>query len=212
VEQLFVETLIDIDQKLKSDPSEYELLRIAGLLRPLLLENPLDEKTFSAATSSDCVLQGANTLDSSHAWRLPGGGLVCSWGPLHNDSWGGRVMTFSVFFDPHVDAQTAVAAVTSILPTDIQQAGSFNGVNRDDSKYPQGSCVDLAYSSDALAAVINDVNPGWTGTRNKVGFSLYSGNTNSSDRADKPYQPDSVHLALVGLGNDGMGIDKQILC
>jgi hypothetical protein len=49
VEQLFVETLIDIDQKLKSDPSEYELLRIAGLLRPLLLENLLDEASATAS-------------------------------------------------------------------------------------------------------------------------------------------------------------------
>jgi hypothetical protein len=169
------------------------------------------DQAFSRATSSDCVLQGADSLDSAHAWRLPGGGLVCSWGPLPNDSWGGRVMTFSVFFDPRVDAQTAAYAVTSLLPADIKQAGSFNADNADGSKYPNGSCVDLVYSSDALAAVISDVNPGWTGTRNKVDFSLYSGNT-GSDGADKPYQPDSVHLALVGLGTDGMGIDKPIHC
>ena len=36
VEQLFVETLIDIDRKLRSNPSEYELLKVAGLLRPIL--------------------------------------------------------------------------------------------------------------------------------------------------------------------------------
>jgi hypothetical protein len=42
VEQLFVETLIDIDRKLRSNPSEYDLLKIAGLLRPILLENLLD--------------------------------------------------------------------------------------------------------------------------------------------------------------------------
>jgi hypothetical protein len=51
VEQLFVETLIDIDQKLKSNPSEYDLLRVAGLLRPILLENLLDDA--SAAASLD---------------------------------------------------------------------------------------------------------------------------------------------------------------
>ena len=51
VEQLFVRTLIDVDRKLSSNPDEYELLKIAGLLRPLLLEKLLDEA--SAAASMD---------------------------------------------------------------------------------------------------------------------------------------------------------------
>ena len=38
VEQLFVETLIDIDRKLRSNPSDCELLKVSGLLRPLLLD------------------------------------------------------------------------------------------------------------------------------------------------------------------------------
>ena len=44
-------TLIDVDRKLRSNPDEYELLKIAGLLRPLLLEKLLDEA--SAAASVD---------------------------------------------------------------------------------------------------------------------------------------------------------------
>jgi hypothetical protein len=48
VEQLFVETLIDIDQKLRSNPSEYELLKVAGLLRPILLEKLLDDASAAA--------------------------------------------------------------------------------------------------------------------------------------------------------------------
>jgi hypothetical protein len=51
VEQLFVRTLTDVDRKLSSNPDEYELLKIAGLLRPLLLEKLLDEA--SAAASMD---------------------------------------------------------------------------------------------------------------------------------------------------------------
>ena len=38
VEQLFVETLIDNDRKLRSNPSDYELLKVSGLLRPILLD------------------------------------------------------------------------------------------------------------------------------------------------------------------------------
>lgn len=48
VEQLFVETLIDIDQKLRNDPSEYDLLKVSGLLRPILLEKLLDEASAAA--------------------------------------------------------------------------------------------------------------------------------------------------------------------
>lgn len=170
------------------------------------------DHNFTPATSSDCVLQGANSLDSSHAWRLPGGGLVCSWGPLPNDSWGGRVMTFKVFFDPHVNAQTAVAAVTSILPADSQQAGSFDGANGDDSKYPKGSCVALDYSSSALGDAVTKVSPTWTGDRDKVNFDLYSGNASGSDGADKPYDPESIHLALVGIGGTFKRVDGVIHC
>lgn len=49
VEQLFVETLIDIRQKLNSNPTEYQLLKVSSLLRQILLENLLDDA--SAATS-----------------------------------------------------------------------------------------------------------------------------------------------------------------
>jgi hypothetical protein len=53
VEQLFVETLIDIDQKLRSNPSEYDLLKVSGLLRPILLDNPPLLDNASAAASLD---------------------------------------------------------------------------------------------------------------------------------------------------------------
>jgi hypothetical protein len=121
-------------------------------------------------------------------------------------------MTFSVYFDPHVDAQTAVRAVTNLLPTDIQQAGSFDGVNNDGSKYPLGSCVELVYSSNALGDAVSRSNPTWTGDRNKVNFELYSGNTSSSDGADTPYKPHSIHLALVGIGGENRGLDGVIHC
>jgi hypothetical protein len=38
VEQLFVETLIDIRNKLSNNPSEYQLLRVSGLLRHILID------------------------------------------------------------------------------------------------------------------------------------------------------------------------------
>lgn len=51
VEQLFVETLIDINQKLASNPSEYQLLRVSGLLRQILIDKkPLLEPASAAAS------------------------------------------------------------------------------------------------------------------------------------------------------------------
>jgi hypothetical protein len=49
VEQLSVETLIDISQRLQSNPSEYDLLKVSGLLRPILLENLLDRVCAAAS-------------------------------------------------------------------------------------------------------------------------------------------------------------------
>lgn len=51
VEQLFVETLIDMDRKLRSNPSEYDLLKLSGLLRLILIDKPtplLDSASKSA--------------------------------------------------------------------------------------------------------------------------------------------------------------------
>jgi hypothetical protein len=105
-------------------------------------------QNFTAATSADCTGEGADSLYSQHEWRLPGGGLVCSWGPLYNDAWGGRIESFQLYFDPHVDAQTAPAAAASILPADTQQVDSREAVNRSDTKYPDGSCQLVTYASN----------------------------------------------------------------
>jgi hypothetical protein len=48
VERLFVQSLIDIDRKLGSNPDEYELLKVAGLLRPIVLEKLLDDASAAA--------------------------------------------------------------------------------------------------------------------------------------------------------------------
>ena len=49
VEQLFVETLIDIRQKLDNNPTEYHLLKISSLLRQILLENLLEDASTATA-------------------------------------------------------------------------------------------------------------------------------------------------------------------
>jgi hypothetical protein len=48
VEQLFVETLIDMSERLNNNPTEYHLLKVSSLLRQILWENLLEDA--SAAT------------------------------------------------------------------------------------------------------------------------------------------------------------------
>ena len=59
VEQLFVETLIDIRQKLNSNPTEYHLLKVSSLLRQILLENLLED---ASTATSPCILSEAPTI------------------------------------------------------------------------------------------------------------------------------------------------------
>jgi hypothetical protein len=49
VEQLFVETLIDISEKLNNNPTEYHLLKVSGLLRQILWENLLEDASAAAS-------------------------------------------------------------------------------------------------------------------------------------------------------------------
>jgi hypothetical protein len=53
VEQLFVETLADVDRKLRGNPSEYDLLKVSGLLRSILLDNPPFLDTASTVVGLD---------------------------------------------------------------------------------------------------------------------------------------------------------------
>jgi hypothetical protein len=169
-------------------------------LRGLFSPESFWDQTFTAATSVDCTAQGEESMWAQRVWRLPGGGLACTAGN-QTPQWG-RIIIVKLYFDPHVDTKTALAAVTSILPADSQQVMSKEGVNRDDSKYRDGSCQLLAYSSDTLAAAVRQVRPKWPEDPHLVSVELYTGNQ-TNDGADRPYHPDSVHLADLRVGSPG---------
>lgn len=76
VEQLFVETLIDISQKLNNNPTEYHLLKVSGLLRPILLENLLEAA--SAATSMEAKFRVVKPKPYT-----PSAKLEESWAAMH---------------------------------------------------------------------------------------------------------------------------------
>lgn len=76
VEQLFVETLIDISQKLNNNPTEYHLLRVSGLLRQILWENLL--KDASAATSLEAKFRVVTPKPYQ-----PSAQLDQSWAAMH---------------------------------------------------------------------------------------------------------------------------------
>jgi hypothetical protein len=76
VQQLFVETLIDISQKLNNNPTEYHLLRVSGLLRQILWENLLEDA--SAATSLEAKFRVVKPKPYE-----PSAKLNESWAAMH---------------------------------------------------------------------------------------------------------------------------------
>lgn len=76
VQQLFVETLIDIRQKITSNPTEYHLLKVSSLLRQILLENLLEDA--SAATSLEAKFRVVKPKPYE-----PSAKLDESWAAMH---------------------------------------------------------------------------------------------------------------------------------
>src|SRR5277367_5792223 len=76
VEQLFVETLVDIRHKLNSNPTEYHLLKVSSLLRQILLENLLEDA--SAATSLEAKFRVVKPKPYE-----PSAKLDESWAAMH---------------------------------------------------------------------------------------------------------------------------------
>ncbi len=76
IEQLFVETLIDIRQKLNSNPTEYHLLKVSSLLRQILLENLVEDA--STATSLEAKFRVVKPKPYE-----PSAKLNESWAAMH---------------------------------------------------------------------------------------------------------------------------------
>jgi hypothetical protein len=171
------------------------------------------DRTFTVASPADCAAAGERytygNLTTNRAWRLPRGALTCAV-----DADGGPLLSFDVFFDPPVDAPTALAVVSNLLPADAQQLMSHDLTNGG-SKYPkysQGSCHEVIFSSDSLRAAITEgPQSANIDQQDKVSVTLYSGNELGQDGADQPYQPDSIHLADVVQG-DGTAGDLGVSC
>jgi Protein of unknown function (DUF2511) len=170
-------------------------------LRGFLSKAPFWDQTYGPAAAADCTSQGFDGMTPIRAWRLPGEALVCAGNPDFG-AWDGRVVNVSLYFDPPVDAQTALQGIAHVLPTDSQVATSTDGHNPSWSKIPDGTCEDVIFTSDALAAAESQVLPTWTGDPHKVSVTLYSGNE-TSDGSDQTYPSGSVHSALVGLYSGG---------
>lgn len=175
--------------------------------RGMLSSTTFWDQTFKTATSADCVGQGEEIVESQRAWRLPSGALACTMDPS-GAPWGGRITGVDLFFDPHVNADTALEAVAGIMPTDTQQVRSNIGSNRDDSKYKNGSCQQVLYGSNIIAAAVSHADPQWTGDPHLVLVTLYTGNVSGSDGSDRRYEPASVHLALISIASS----DKVLPC
>ncbi len=82
VEHLFVETLIDIDRKMANNPSEYDLLRVAGLLRPILLDKPpfLDVASKTASVGAKFVVVRPAPVEIPNELKRQ---MDAAWAKLH---------------------------------------------------------------------------------------------------------------------------------
>jgi hypothetical protein len=122
------------------------------------------------------------------------------------------VENFYLYFDPKVTAKVALSTIEGLLPTDARQTASYKGVNPDYSKIGTGECQQVIYTSQQLGVVVRDVNPKWPEDPDNVSVTLYSGNISDSDGSEKPYDGDSVHIALVMLGTENRGTDGIVHC
>lgn len=119
--------------------------------------------------------------------------------------WGDRVINATLYFDLHVDAKTATAVAASLLPSDAVQAGSVEQHNLNWSKYSDGSCQFIAFTSNALAEAVRKAVPDWNGGRNRADVKLFTGNVFIPDGADQPYRSEAVHAATIGISGDSDG-------
>lgn len=161
------------------------------------------DQAFGAAIAEECAAAGYDGMTPVRAWRLTGGALACAGNP-DIGAWDGRVVNLSVYFDPPVDERAALRELAAIYPADNQVTDIHIGHNSaiTPPKYPDGSCEDSQFTSDALGAATSGVLASWTGNPRKSDVTLYSGNVTAADGSDAPFQSDTVRQALIGLGSN----------
>jgi hypothetical protein len=74
-------------------------------------------------------------------------------------AWDGRVVNLYVFFDPLIDARSALRQIAAILPTDAQQSDMTIGHNSPASKDQTGTCGEAVFTSAALGAATSGGGP-----------------------------------------------------
>jgi hypothetical protein len=116
-------------------------------------------------------------------------------------AWDGRVVNLTVFFDPTVDAQTALQQIAGIFPTDAQQSEMATGHNSSASPNQAGKCGNVVYTSAALGSAVRTVSPTWVGDASKTTLVLYSGG--DADGSDSAFRNGAVHQVLIGLRDSG---------
>ena len=160
-----------------------------------------------------CTAAGESApIGTSHAWQWTRGAravaCVDDFGPF----WRHHVINVDLFFRTPVPEQHAIAAGTAVLPPDAVRAATFDGVNADYSKIPDGSCRQILYKSSTLRTRVAAVSPTWKDDPSKATIDLYSGNATTANGAEKPYDSNHVHLAMVGIGSENRGADGIVHC
>jgi len=171
---------------------------VAGELRGYFAPRAFWDHAFAAAQPADCAARASRGNTYTRAWQLPDGVLACA----RFETSSGRIDDVDLYFDPAVDAKAAAAAAFNVLPTDSTHVGSVPGVNWPaplSGPEATGSCQVERYTSEALAAARTaDVPPSfqWPAPPEQFTVVLFSGMSHP-DTADRPFDPESVHVASI---------------
>jgi hypothetical protein len=185
----------------------------AGELRGYFAPRAFWDDTYPAAQPADCAARAGRGIDYTRGWQLPGGVLACA----RFETSSGRIDDVDLYFDPAVDAQAATAAAFNVLPTDSTHVGSVPGVNWPaplSGPEATGSCHVERYTSEALAAARTAaVVPSfqWPAPPEQFTVVLFSG-MSFPDTADRPFDPESVHVASITMAVGDRTTTEGVAC
>ncbi|MGY1665910.1 hypothetical protein [Geodermatophilus sp. SYSU D00696] len=158
------------------------------------------DATLTAGAVTDCAAATGQPTGEPHAYRLPGGELLC--GDFITDGpWDPHFVGLSVVFPQPVSTDQALAVVTSLLPPDARPGTTREGTNASYAAV-SGSCLSVLWTSTTIGDSVDRVNPSW-GNDPEVTAVLYS-DRQTSDGSSSVFDG-TVRLATVGVGGHNVG-------
>ena len=158
------------------------------------------DATLTAGSVADCAAATGQPMGEPHAYRLPGGALLCG-DFIPDGPWDPHFVQLDVVFPQPVPAEQALAVVTSLLPPDARPGTTREGTNASYAAV-SGSCLSVLWTSTTIGDTVERVSPTW-GNDPEVTAVLYS-DRQTSDGSGSVFDG-TVRLAAVGVGGHNVG-------